>query len=100
MHVVNGRKIEPPEWTHPGVRGNPKETPLVDEDYWYREPTRRNYTMFDWDDTLSSSGSMGSMQVFRKAPTTGRPALSNDWQDVEFDAPGDTNRSFCVKVTW
>ena len=36
---LNGRKIEPPKWTHPGVKGNPKETPLVDEDYWYREPT-------------------------------------------------------------
>ncbi len=22
------------------------------------------------------------------------------WQDVEFDAPGDTNRIFRVKVTW
>ena len=36
---LNGRKIEPPKWAHPGVGGNPKETPLVDEDYWYREPT-------------------------------------------------------------
>ena len=34
---LNGRKIEPPKWTHPGVKGNPKETPLVDEDYWYGE---------------------------------------------------------------
>ncbi len=30
----------------------------------------------------------------------GKPALSNDWQDVEFDEPGDTNRFFRVKVTW
>jgi hypothetical protein len=30
----------------------------------------------------------------------GKPALSNDWQDVEFDIPGDTNRFFRVKVTW
>jgi hypothetical protein len=30
----------------------------------------------------------------------GKPALSNDWQNVEFDAPGDTNRFFRVKVTW
>ncbi len=36
---LNGRKIEPPKWKHPGVTGNPKETPLVDEDYWYRKPT-------------------------------------------------------------
>ena len=36
---INGRAIAPPAWTHPGVGGNPKETPLVDEDYWYREPT-------------------------------------------------------------
>ena len=37
---INGRPIAPPQWTHPNVGGNPKETPLVDEDYWYREPTK------------------------------------------------------------
>ncbi len=37
---VNGEAVPPPEWTHPGVGGNPKEQPLVDEDYWYREPSR------------------------------------------------------------
>ena len=36
---INGKPIAPPKWKHPGVGGNPKETPLVDEDYWYREPT-------------------------------------------------------------
>jgi len=36
---LNGQPIAPPAWTHPGVGGNPKETPLVDEDYWYRAPT-------------------------------------------------------------
>ncbi len=37
---LNGRMIDPPRWVHPDVKGNPKETPLVDEDYWYREPAR------------------------------------------------------------
>ena len=37
---LNGTPIEPPHWTHPGVGGNPKEKPLVDEDYWYREPAK------------------------------------------------------------
>lgn len=37
---LNGKLIEPPQWTHPDTRGNPKEMPLVDEDYWYREPTK------------------------------------------------------------
>ena len=36
---LNGERIKPPDWAHPGVTGNPKETPLVDEDYWYRAPT-------------------------------------------------------------
>ena len=36
---LNGQKIEPPRWAHPGTQGNPKEIPLVDEDYWYRKPT-------------------------------------------------------------
>ena len=30
----------------------------------------------------------------------GKPLLNNDWQDVEFDEPGDTNRFFRVKVKW
>ena len=30
----------------------------------------------------------------------GKPALTNGWQDVEFDEPGDTNRFFRVKVEW
>lgn len=30
----------------------------------------------------------------------GKPALTNDWQDVAFEAPGATNRFFRVKVTW
>ncbi len=41
-------------------------------------------TMFDWNDTLGSSGTMGSMQVFRIAPPSGRPAQAlfayNNWQ--------------------
>ncbi len=49
-----------------------------------------DYTMFDWDDTLSASGSMGSMQVFRKAPTTGRPAqvlfAYNNWRSSTSEA--------------
>ncbi|MBQ8126648.1 MAG: C10 family peptidase [Kiritimatiellae bacterium] len=40
--------------------------------------------MFDWNDTLGSSGTMGSMQVFRIAPPSGRPAqvlfAYNNWQ--------------------
>ena len=30
----------------------------------------------------------------------GKPTLTNDCQDVEFDEPGDTNRFFRVNVTW
>ncbi len=36
---LNGKAIPPPKWTHPGQTGNPRELPLVDEDYWYRAPT-------------------------------------------------------------
>ena len=28
----------------------------------------------------------------------GKPTLTNDWQDVEFDKPGDTNRFFRINV--
>ena len=35
---LNGKPIPPPKWMHPATAGNPKEIPLVDEDYWYREP--------------------------------------------------------------
>lgn len=37
---LNGVKLEPPKWANPGQGGNPKEIPLVNEDYWYREPTK------------------------------------------------------------
>ena len=30
----------------------------------------------------------------------GKPALTNEWQDVDFGEPGDTNRFFRVKVKW
>lgn len=30
----------------------------------------------------------------------GKPTLTNGWQDVEFAAPGDTNRFFRVRVKW
>ena len=30
----------------------------------------------------------------------GKPLLNNDWQDVEFAEPGDTNRFFRVKIKW
>ena len=36
---VNGKIIKPPHWQHGGQKGNP-ETPLVDEDYEYRQPTK------------------------------------------------------------
>lgn len=37
---LNGERLPPPHWRHPCQTGNPKEIPLVDEDYWYREPAR------------------------------------------------------------
>ena len=30
----------------------------------------------------------------------GKPLLMNDWQDVSFEDPGDTNRFFRIKVKW
>ncbi|HWI90763.1 MAG TPA: SGNH/GDSL hydrolase family protein [Flavisolibacter sp.] len=36
---VNGKIIEPPHWQHGGQKGN-AETPLVDEGYEYRPPTK------------------------------------------------------------
>jgi len=37
---LNGEPIAPPVWAQPETRGDPKEIPLVDEDYWYREPAK------------------------------------------------------------
>ncbi len=36
---VNGKEISPPVWKHGGQKGN-SETPLTDEGYEYREPTK------------------------------------------------------------
>ena len=35
---LNGEKLKPPKWAQPGTGVNSRETPLVDEDYWYRAP--------------------------------------------------------------
>ena len=37
---INGVAVAPPRWNRPSLRGNPKEIPLSDEDYWYRAPTK------------------------------------------------------------
>ena len=47
-------------------------------------------SMYDWNDTLTSGGTYGSMQVFRTAPSTGRPAqvlfAYNNWRDATSEA--------------
>ncbi|MFN3408798.1 MAG: family 20 glycosylhydrolase [Limisphaerales bacterium] len=37
---VNDSEIPPPRWKQPGALRQPLETPFVDEDYFYRTPTR------------------------------------------------------------
>ena len=37
---VNDELIEPPVWKQPGLGSNTDEIPFVDEDYFYREPTK------------------------------------------------------------
>ena len=36
---INERAVPPPVWKQPGFAADPEETPLVDEDYFYRPPT-------------------------------------------------------------
>jgi hexosaminidase len=36
---VNGNAVPPPEWKQPGPLAEPEETPLVDEEHFYRPPT-------------------------------------------------------------
>lgn len=37
---VNEMEIQPPVWQQPGLESNTPEIPFVDEDYYYREPTK------------------------------------------------------------
>lgn len=38
---INGNPVAPPKWKQPGIGGHAsKEIPLVDEDYFYRAPSR------------------------------------------------------------
>lgn len=37
---VNDSKIQPPVWKQPGLAKDTHEIPFVDEDYFYREPTK------------------------------------------------------------
>lgn len=47
---VNGKLVEPPQWIHAGQKGN-AETPLIDEGYEYRKPTRI-YLRKGWNTVL------------------------------------------------
>ncbi len=37
---VNNQRINPPKWATPGAKVNDEETPLIDQDYHYREPSK------------------------------------------------------------
>lgn len=37
---VNGQEIGPPPWKQLGLAKDTPEIPFVDEDYFYRDPTR------------------------------------------------------------
>lgn len=37
---VNGTLIDPPQWKQPGITAQSEEIPFLDEDYFYREPTK------------------------------------------------------------
>lgn len=37
---INGQPIAPPLWKLPGLGANSDEVPFIDEDYFYREPTK------------------------------------------------------------
>ena len=48
---------------------------------------------FPTNETLKASGAIEYI-------LQGKPTLTNGWQDVDFSAPGETNRIFRVKVVW
>ncbi len=62
---VNGKLIEPPHWKHGGQKGD-SETPLTDEGYEYRSPTKI-YLQKGWNTILI------------KAPVAGFKGV--DWQN-------------------
>ena len=62
---VNGKLVEPPYWKHTGQKGD-SETPLTDEGYEYRAPTRI-YLQKGWNTILI------------KAPVAG--FKGSDWQN-------------------
>ena len=62
---VNGKLIEPPQWKHAGQKGD-SETPLTDEGYEYRSPTKI-YLQKGWNTILI------------KAPVAGFKGA--DWQN-------------------
>ncbi|MFM7181199.1 MAG: hypothetical protein ACKO2G_07015, partial [Verrucomicrobiales bacterium] len=49
---VNGRTVPAPQWKQPGLGGKAsEEIPLIDEDYFYREPTKIQLRE-GWNDVL------------------------------------------------
>jgi hypothetical protein len=39
---INNKNIEPPKWKQPSLGEKTDEIPFIDEDYFYREPTKIN----------------------------------------------------------
>jgi hypothetical protein len=37
---INNKEIAPPKWKQPGLEAKTSEIPMVDEDYFYRKPTK------------------------------------------------------------
>ena len=62
---VNGKLIEPPHWQHGGHKGD-SETPMTDEGYEYRSPTKINLQK-------------GWNTILIKAPVAGFKGA--DWQN-------------------
>jgi hexosaminidase len=86
---VNGSPVAPPQWKQPGIGGTEsEEIPLVDEDYFYREPTKIHLRE-GWNEVLVKAPHQGEWKwVFTFIPveSTGRGFNVREVPGLRYDA--------------
>lgn len=82
---VNDNEIEPPHWKQPGLAKNTPEIPFVDEDYFYRDPSKGQLKK-GWNQILLKVPHGGSSWkwMFTCVPVQVSPDGVREVEDLKF----------------
>ena len=89
---VNGKEIQPPIWKQPSLAANTPEIPFVDEDYFYREPTKVNLKK-GWNKVLLKipHGGTSWKWMFTCVPVDWDGTNVREVKDLKFDPKLENN---------